>query len=255
MFDCSVCRLDLLLIIFFATLVVSLVSFVGFLVTLFNKKIQEKMIFALVSFSAGALLGGAFLHLIPEALDKLESISVFLLVIVGFVLFFILERALRWRHCHEQKCDIHPMSNLIIVGDGIHNFVDGISIAASFLVDFNLGVLTTLLVIVHEIPQELGDFALLVYSGISRVKALLLNFVSQAFCILGGIIGFFVIKDSILPVYILSFAAGGFLYIASSDIIPELHKEKDIKKSFSSFIYLVLGIFLMLLFTFLEIKI
>lgn len=158
-----------------------------------------------------------------------------------------MEKFLYWHHCHEGKCDVHPVSYLILFGDGIHNFIDGIIIAASFIVSIPFGIITTLLIIGHEIPQELGDFGVLVYSGFGKVKALLTNFISQLACILGGIIGYFLSTalKGIIP-FILPFAAGGFIYISASDLVPELHKEPKIKKSLSSFAFFILGILIML---------
>ena len=136
-----------------------------------------------------------------------------------------MEKFLHWHHCHKRECKIHPVSCLILLGDGIHNFVDGLIIAAGFLISPEFGVITSLLIFLHEIPQELGDFAVLVYYGMERKKALLLNFLSQLTCVLGGIAGFMLGGFPEFGEYAVPFAAGGFIYIAASDLIPELHRE------------------------------
>ena len=212
-----------------------------------NEKSLNKLVIFLVALSAGALLSGAFFHLIPEALDELTPLTVFTFVMVGFILFFLMEKFLYWHHCHEGKCDVHPVSYLILFGDGIHNFIDGIIIAVSFMVNIPFGIVTTLLIIAHEVPQELGDFGVLVHGGFKKTKALWYNLLSQLTSVLGGIIGYF-LSTSIggaIP-FILPFAAGGFIYISASDLVPELHKEPNIAKSLKSFAFFILGILIML---------
>lgn len=240
--------MTVLLWIIAATLVDGLVALGGvFTLYLSNKKL-EKLLLKLVAFSAGALLAGAFLHLIPESLEYLESEVTFGIVIIGFVLFFLIERFLHWHHCHDGKCDVHQVTYLILFGDGIHNFVDGIIIAVSFLVSIPFGIITTLLILGHEIPQELGDFGILVYGGMDKTKALIYNFIAQLMAILGGIVGF-LLSSSIKGVvpYILPFAAGGFIYISASDLVPELHKETHLQKSLLCFGFFLIGIVFMLL--------
>jgi len=226
-----------------ATIAVSLISFAGVLTLSFKEKLLNKLTLLLVAFSAGALIGGAFLHLIPEALEGGMADSIFLYVILGFVVFYILEKVLRWRHCHKGKCDVHMFTYLNLVGDTVHNFIDGLIIVASFIVDLKLGFVTTLAVIAHEIPQEFGDFGVLIYGGFTKTKALLYNFLSGLAAILGAIVGYFlysVMQESII--YLLPLTAGGFIYIAASDLIPELHKESDIKKSLMPFIFFLIGL-------------
>jgi len=229
-----------------ATFIVSLISLIGIITLIFSKKILNKLLFLLVGLSAGALMGGAFLHIIPESVEYGESI--FIYVLLGFILFFILERVIRWHHCHKlEKCEVHPFTYMILIGGGLHNLIDGILIATSFVVNFNLGLVTTLAVILHEIPQELGDFGVLVYGGFSKFKALLLNFVSATLAMLGAVIGFFLSSMYGIEEIILPITAGGFIYIAASDLIPELHKEKNIKKSLLAFTCFIIGILLMFL--------
>jgi len=237
-----------LALIILATIINSLIALIGIFTLWMKQRSIKKIIIFLVALSAGALLSGAFFHLIPESLEHLTPIATFTLVLVGFILFFIMERLLYWHHCHEGKCDVHPVGYLILLGDGLHNFIDGIIIAISFLVSIPFGIITTLLIIVHEIPQELGDFGVLVHSGYSKTKALVYNLFSQLACVIGGLIGFFLSTSikGIIPL-ILPFAAGGFIYISASDLVPELHKEPKIKKSLSAFAFFILGIIIMLL--------
>jgi len=239
--------MSILYIIILATLINSLISLVGIFSLWCKEKLLKKIIIYLVALSAGALLSGAFFHLIPETLENLTPIATFTFVLVGFILFFLMERFLYWHHCHEGKCDVHPVSYLILIGDGLHNFIDGIIIAISFIVSIPFGIITTALIIGHEIPQELGDFGVLVHGGFGKVKALIYNLISQLTCVIGGFLGYFLSTsiEGVIP-FILPFAAGGFIYISASDLVPELHKEPKIKKSLSSFAFFILGILIML---------
>jgi zinc and cadmium transporter len=230
-----------------ATVINSLIAFVGIFSLWCRENTLKRMILILVAFSAGALLGGAFLHLTAEALGTLETNSVFLLLITGFSVFFLIEKFLKWHHCHEGKCDVHPFTYLILFGDGIHNFIDGLIIAASFLVNPAFGIITTIMIISHEFPQELGDFGVLIYGGMEKKKALVYNFISQMTSIAGGIIGFFISSLGGFQEFLLPFAAGGFIYIAASDLIPELHKESDKRKSILVFGFFIVGVLFMLL--------
>lgn len=228
--------------IILATVAVSLVALVGIFALWFSKQFLDKILIVLVGFSGGALLSGAFFHLLAESLETTETVTAFSFVFAGFILFFLIERLLHWHHCHEGVCKTHPVTYLILIGDGIHNFIDGLVIAASFLVGIEFGAITTLVIIGHEVPQEIGDFGVLVYGGFSRLKALAFNLLSQATAIIGGILGFFLALQAEFSVLLLPFAAGGFIYIATSDLIPELHKESNMKKSIVSFVFFLLGI-------------
>jgi zinc and cadmium transporter len=223
-----------------ATVLDSLIAFVGIITLQLRRESFQNALKLLVAFSAGALLGGALFHLLAESAESLTLQTALVLLVFGFCLFFILERVLKWHHCHEGKCKVHPFSYLILLGDSVHNFIDGLVIAASFLISIPSGIVTTLLVIGHEIPQELGDFAVLVYGGFGMRKALVYNFLSQATCVLGGLMGFFIGEAAeAVRLPLLAFAAGGFLYISASDLIPELHKEERMEyavKSFASFL-------------------
>jgi len=232
-----------------STTLVSLISLVGIFTLSIKGNLLHKILFCLIGFSAGALIGGAFLHILPECLEKNNSNAVFSYLILGIITFFLMERYLHWRHCHEEgDCKIHAFTYLNLVGDGFHNFIDGMVIATSFMVSLKLGMVTTLAIVLHEIPQELGDFAVLIYGGFTKKKALLFNFASALMAVLGAVAGYFV-TDLVANFsnFILPFTAGGFVYIATSDLIPELHKENDLKRSTAAFLAFLMGIILMAL--------
>jgi len=199
------------------------------------------------------LVGGAFLHLLPEASEGMDSERLFFVVLISFVSFFLIEKIFHWHHCHKENCEIHTFGYMNLVGDSLHNFIDGLIIASAFLVDFKLGVATTLAIALHEIPQEISDFGVLIHAGFSRKKALILNYIIATTVILGGVVGYFsaFYINGIVP-YLLSIASGGFIYIAASDLMPEIRKEVDFKKSIKSFIIFLLGIILMFAVKFIE---
>jgi zinc and cadmium transporter len=228
-----------------ATFVVSLISLIGTVTLVMSEKVLKKVLLALVGFSTGALIGGAFLHLLPESIEKNPSgnlSDIFLMAIFGFVVFFLLEKLL-WRHCHERTCPIHVFAYLNLVGDGIHNFFDGLAMAASFVLSIPLGITTTLVIAAHEIPQEMGDFGVLVYGGLKPKKAVALNFITALTAVLGGITGYYLSLYHNVVTSLLPFAAGGFLYIAAADLVPELHKEVKTTSTVVSFASFLTGIF------------
>ncbi|NVM52560.1 MAG: ZIP family metal transporter [Candidatus Helarchaeota archaeon] len=245
--------------ILLATIIVSGIALIGVITIGVNEKFLQQIVIFLVGLSAGALIGGGFLHLLPEAVEKVgvEEISIFLMVIGGFFLFFMIEKILVVHHCHsverEHVCEFHAFKWLNLIGDGVHNFIDGLIIAAAFLTTPALGFATTVAVIFHEIPQEIGDFGVLVYGGFSKRKALYLNFLTALIAVIGGLIGYFMIStaDLISP-FLLAFAAGGFFYIAASDLIPELNKEYSVKKTTGIVLVFLGGIALMWLLTLFE---
>ena len=238
--------MSVLLWIILATIVNGLVAFVGAFSLFIKEKFLKKILLVLVAFSAGGLLSGGMLHLLAESLEMLEAETAFLISLSGFSLFFIIERFLHWHHCHDDTCMVHSFTYMILIGDGVHNFIDGLIIAASFIISIPFGVMTTILILGHEIPQELGDFGALVHGGFDKRKALLFNFGSQLTAVAGGILGFFIGGEAWFTPFLLPFAAGGFFYIAASDLIPELHKETDIKKSILYFAFFLLGIAFMI---------
>lgn len=238
--------MSVLLWILASTILVSLISLVGILTLLSDEKFLNRILLILVAFAAGALMGGAFLHLFPESVEEIEPLDASIILLTGFTIFFLLEKMIFWHHCHEKSCPIHPFAYLNLMGDGVHNFIDGVIIAASFIIEIRLGLITTIAVISHEVPQELGDFAVLVYGGFDKIKALLFNLLSAITAIVGGILGYYIFLETESVVYLLPFAAGGFLYIASSDLIPELHKEENVKRSMESFTFFLIGLLFML---------
>jgi zinc and cadmium transporter len=232
-----------LFFILLSTSIVSLISLIGIFTLAIKERLLQKILFSLIGFSAGALIGGAFLHILPEALEKTKSTLVFYYLILGIILFFSLERYFHWRHCHEEACEIHAFTYLNLVGDAFHNFIDGMVIAVSFLSSIKLGMVTTLAIIFHEIPQELSDFGVLIYGGFTKRKALFYNFISALTAIVGAIVAYFISGLALgFSNFLLPLTAGGFIYIATSDLIPEIHKEKDLKRSTSAFIAFLLGI-------------
>lgn len=239
--------MDELLWIIAATFVVSLISFIGAVTLVLSEKKIKKILLALVGLSAGGLVGGSFLHLLPEAIESYagDIVDIFLVLIIGFIAFFALEKLL-WRHCHEKTCPIHVFAYLNLFGESVHNFIDGLVIATSFILSIPLGLIATLTVAGHEIPQEIGDFGVLVYGGLKPRKALLLNFLTALTAVAGGFVGYsFFSYVGNAMVFLLPFAAGGFIYIAASDLVPELHKETDTIRTVLSFVSFLVGIILM----------
>jgi zinc and cadmium transporter len=212
----------------------------------------------MVSFAVGGLFGDAFIHLLPESFEELGvNMQTSPLVLSGIFIFFILEKFIRWRHCHipTSKEHMHPVAALNLIGDGVHNMLDGMIVAASFVVSVPIGIATTLAVILHEIPQEIGDFGILIYSGMPVKKALFMNFLSGLTSVVGAIIAL-TLESRIkgFSTYLLPITAGGFLYIGGSDLIPELHKEDHVKISTSALQlgFILLGIGLMALLVLVE---
>ncbi len=233
----------MLLYILISVVIVSLLSFSGLVFISMRQKALDRILLVLIAFASGALLGDAFIHLLPESVEAGLKSS-FIYVILGMLLFFVLEKFIHWRHCHKGKCDVHPFAYLNLIGDGVHNFIDGLLIAASYLASFQIGIATTIAVIAHEIPQEIGDFGVLVYGGFTRAKALFYNFLSALTAVAGALIGYFSVAYFNTAV-LVPFAAGGFIYIAATDLIPELHKKTKISESVEQLIFIVVGIGLM----------
>ncbi len=262
----------LLFIILFTALggVLSVLAASVFL--LLPETLRQKVLPHGISFAIGALLTGAFCGLIPHAFEEvpvaeMENLSA--TILVGILLFFVLEKLFIWRHCHSHACEAHgedahehhghshshghsPSNRraagvFIILGDSIHNFVDGVLIAAAFLTDIQLGIVTSLAVAAHEIPQEVGDFAILLHSGYSRSKALLYNVLASLGTVVGGVLAYFSLGDfhHILP-YLLTLAASSFIYIAVADLIPSLHQKTDIKTSLQQIGFILAGVVLIL---------
>ncbi len=281
-----------IILIVITTLLISLLAFIGIFSISINDEVLDKIVLLLVSLSAGALLGGGFLHLLPESIELsthsdlshyvihillepigdslgidyfpliLEliqqfsgiqilphshfDINILIYVIIGFVAFFIIEKLLHWRHCHKGYCEIHSFAHMNLLGDSIHNFIDGLIVATSFVASIPLGIITVIAIASHELPQEIGDFGVLIHGGYKKRRALMLNFIVALTVVIGGIIGYFIVSliESMF-IFLLPFAAGGFFYIAATDLIPELKKEESMKKSSLVILIFLAGIFLM----------
>jgi zinc and cadmium transporter len=236
---------------------VSLVSLVGMLALMLNDKHLAKILLYLVSFAAGSLFGDAFIHLIPEAIENTSpGVLVSALIIFGIIASFAVERFFQWRHCHIPTSDEHPHSfaYMNLFGDAVHNFIDGMIIGGSYMVSIPIGVASTLAVIFHEIPQEIGDFGVLIYGGFSKKRAIWLNFLTALTAIAGALL--VIILSSVVEHSIsllIPFAAGNFIYIAGSDLIPELRKDTPApKKAALQMVSIVLGVVVMALLLLLE---
>lgn len=220
---------------------------------LLRETARSRLLPHLVSFAIGALLGAAFLALLPHAMEGVENFHVLgLTVLLGILAFFLLEKMVLWRHCHADECELHApvpehgspaAGNLILIGDGLHNLVDGVLIAAAFLTDIHLGIVTSLAVAAHEIPQEVGDFAVLLHSGFSRGKALLFNVLSSLTTIVGALLAYWSLAgvQEVLP-YILAVAAASFIYIAVADLIPGLHKRPHLGATIQQISLILAGV-------------
>ncbi|MFA7193447.1 MAG: ZIP family metal transporter [Candidatus Paceibacterota bacterium] len=216
-----------------SVLIISLISLIGIFSLSVKESTIRKYVFVFVSLALGALLGDAFIHLIPEAIEETGDLNkVSLFVIIGIFIFFILEKFLHWHH-HQTDSEKHikPVGKMILISDGFHNFIDGVIIGASYLISVEVGIATTIAVLLHEIPQEIGDYGVLIHAGYTKSRALFLNFVSALISIV-GVISVFLIGDTLegILVWFLPIAAGGFIYIALSDLIPELHDHAEDKK-------------------------
>ena len=232
-----------------SVLLVSLVSLAGAATLSLSRSFLKRILLFLVSFAVGSLLGGAFIHLLPEAFaSDLNPLVVSGSVLAGIILFFILEKFFRWRHCHQETTadHVHPVVPMNIFGDAMHNFIDGILIGVTYAVSIPLGMATTVAVLLHEIPQEIGDFSILIHGGLTVKKALLFNFASALTAVIGVVLALMLgtSMEGVL-LYFLPMTAGGFIYIAGSDLIPELHHNTDVKISIMQLLALLGGIAIM----------
>ncbi|HWH07333.1 MAG TPA: ZIP family metal transporter [Candidatus Paceibacterota bacterium] len=230
---------------------ISAISLIGVFALSLKERMLRSSLFILVSLAAGALLGDAFVHLIPEAYAEAASpLSVSLAILAGVLGFFVIEKGLHWHH-HQgiegTEPSVHPIGKLILFSDGVHNFIDGLIIGASYLVSVEVGIATTIAVILHEIPQEIGDFGVLIHAGYTKVKALWFNFLSALASVFGAVLAF-ILGSSVegLTLWLIPIAAGGFIYIALSDLIPELHKDGSLRHSALQFLWILIGIISMI---------
>lgn len=236
-----------------SVIIVSLLAFAGIIILAIKQKHLKKILLLLVSFAAGALLGNVFIHLLPELIHEGGfNLYTSIYILFGIILFFVLEKILHWRHCHlsATKEHTHPLAHMNLVGDAVHNFIDGMLIAGSYMLSIPVGIATTIAVILHEIPQEMGDFGVLLHSGMKIKKALFYNFISALFAVIGAIVILLLnVEVGIITGAIIPITIGGFLYIANSDLIPELHKDTKIGNSLGQLISLILGVGIMFILT------
>ena len=227
-----------------ATVAVSLISLVGIALISVGRKRMDEILFFLISLATGTLLGAAFFDLLPESIAKIDPAMALEVCFIGVIVTFVIEKIVHWHHHHAAREREHhqPLGTLVLIGDGMHNFFDGVAIAASFMVSAPLGIATTLAIALHEIPQEMGDFAMLLYSGYSKARALAFNLLSALTAIAGGVL-FYFFSGAVehFEAYALAFAAGMFIYIAAADLFPELHKEKRFRTSALQLGCVVLG--------------
>lgn len=242
-----------------SVIIVSLIAVLAIIPFLLKKKISEHKLILLLSVSVGTLLGGVFIHFMPEIVEHGYNIRSAIYILAGFITFFILEKLIHWHHNKQNvnktnKCahsHAYHLAPLNLIGDGIHNFLDGMVIAGSYLVNLPLGIAATISIIFHELPQEIADFGVLIYSGMSKKKAVLFNFLSAITAIIGAVAGFF-ISNYIheFTHFIIPFAAGNFIYIAASNLVPELHRHCKLRDTITHIIAIIAGIGIMILITF-----
>lgn len=229
-----------------SSLAMCAIALVGSTTLVLSESSLQKILLPLVAFAAGSLIGGAFLHMIPSGIIQYGGGDTFYLwVLCGFLVFFALEQLLHWHHCHraETNCK-QPLTYLILIGDGLHNFIGGLAVAGTFLIDIRLGIMAWLAAAAHEIPQELGDFSVLLHGGWDKHKALLFNVLSALTFLIGGLVAY-AASFSINVDFLVPFAAGNFLYIGASDLVPEVNKHGDLKVNIIHFASFATGIALM----------
>ena len=240
-----------------SVVIISLISLIGVFFLSMKHKILHNLLLLLVGFAVGALLGDVFIHILPEVSEEFGfDTTVSLAILAGIIIFFILEKFVQWRHCHvdmSHTCKEHPVRTLNLFADALHNFVDGMLIAGSYLASVPVGIATTIAVFLHEIPQEIGDFAVLIHSGMSRKKALFMNFLSALTSVLGAVVVLMLSSTDGIFKLILPFTAGGFIYIAAADLLPELHKrEYTLKSAAFQLVSILIGIAVMFALVLLE---
>jgi zinc and cadmium transporter len=239
-----------------SVLLVSIISLLGIFALSVNVEKLKKILFLLVSFSAGALLGDVFIHLLPHIIEE-QNFSLFssLYILLGIAVLLFVEKVVKWRHCHHPvtKDHVHSFAVMNLVGDSMHNLIDGLVIGASYLVSIPVGIATTVAIVLHEIPQEIGDFGVLIHGGFTKTKALFLNFLTALAAVVGTLFALIInsYTENIIDFFV-PLAAGGFIYIAAADLIPEMHKEVKLKTSIPQFLFFILGIGVMCLMLLIE---
>ena len=231
-------------------LAMSALALVGAVTLVLPEPTLDRILLPLVALAAGSLLGGAFFHMLPEAVDALgNDLAIYLWLVAGFLVFFVLEQFLHWHHCHHTRHDDHrPLGYLILLADGLHNFIGGLAVGGAFVVDIRIGIVTWFAAAAHEVPQELGDFGVLVHSGWPRRSALAWNFASALTFLLGAVLAY-ALADHIEVAYLLPFAAGNFIYIASADLLPEVSSQGRTRDKLETTAAFGLGLALLLIAT------
>ncbi len=231
--------------LFLSLLIISSISLLGVITLKWSTEKIKKINFGLISLAAGSLIGDSFFHLLPEATEE-ANITPWIALTFGLLAFFILEKIIHWRHCHIPTSDNHPhpLGTMNLVGDFLHNFIDGLVLANAFLVNPILGLTTAIAIFIHEIPQEISDFGVLLHAGYSRTKAIRLNFLSSLSAVLGAILAI-IFQTQWSTQNLLAFTAGGFIYIATADLLPEMQKETTLKKSLIQLLWLSIGLIIM----------
>ena len=231
-------------------LLMSAIALVGSVTLFLNEATLKKLLLPLVALAAGSLLGGALLHMIPAAVEKSGNhLSVYLWTLLGFTLFLALEQFLHWHHCHRTPSEHQPLTYLILIADGVHNFIGGLAVAGAFLIDVRVGISTWLAAAAHEVPQELGDFGILIHGGWKKGPALLYNFLSALTFLVGGIVAYGA-SFTFDVTFLLPFAAGNFIYIAAADLIPEIKHEENAGLNLVHFLSFLIGLGLLWLVRF-----
>ena len=230
-----------------SSLLMSAIALVGSVTLILKEETLNKIILPLVAFAAGSLIGGAFFHMIPAGIISYGNTTGFYLwIVIGFTMFFMLEQFLHWHHCHRADMDCKkPLTYLILIGDGLHNFIGGLAIAGVFLIDIRLGIMTWLAAAAHEIPQELGDFGVLIHGGWTKHSALIFNMLSALTFLIGGLITY-VLSSDFDVAFLIPFAAGNFIYIGASDLVPEIKKHENLRMNVIHFLSFTTGLILML---------
>jgi zinc and cadmium transporter len=240
--------MDTLYWIIGSSILMSAIAMVGSVTLLLKPATLQRILLPMVAFAAGSLIGGAFFHMIPAGLEAYgNDTSFFGWLVFGFCVFFSLEQLLHWHHCNRAQSSCkQPLTYLILLGDGLHNYIGGLAIAGTFLIDIRLGIMTWLAAAAHEVPQELGDFGVLIHGGWEKGKALLFNVLSASTFLLGGLTTYY-LSSNIDISFLIPFAAGNFIYIGATDLVPEVNKHSDIKINLINFTAFIFGIVLMLL--------
>ena len=229
-------------------ILMSAIAMVGSVTLILKPATLDRLLLPLVSFAAGSMIGGAFFHMIPAAFEhNVDSLAIGIAVVAGFSTFFALEQVLHWHHCNRARSDCkQPLTYLILIGDGLHNFLGGLAIAGTFLIDIRLGIISWLAAAAHEVPQELADFGVLVHGGWSKSRALIFNVLSALTFLAGGLLAYN-LSFRIDVSWLIPFAAGNFLYIGASDLVPEVNKHSDLGVNLINLLMFALGLALVLM--------